>query len=61
VVKQALRDVLKDSLPFFIEETARGRNSDSIINLLKTVLSNSRTLSERLIDGVYHTRGEHDT
>jgi len=29
-VKQALRDVLKDSLPFFIEEEARGRNSDKI-------------------------------
>jgi hypothetical protein len=25
-VKQALRDVLKDSLPFFIEETARGQS-----------------------------------
>jgi hypothetical protein len=45
---------LKESLPFFIEEEARGRNSDKIINsaLLKTVVSNSRTLSERLIDGV---------
>ena len=53
-VKQALRDVLKDTLSFFIEEEARGRNSDKIINsaLLKTVVSNSRTLSERLIDGV---------
>jgi hypothetical protein len=53
-VKQALRDVLKDSLPFFTEEAARGRNSDNIINsaLLQTVLSNSRTISERLIDRV---------
>jgi hypothetical protein len=53
-VKQALRDVLKDSLPFLIEEEARGRNSDDIINsaLLKIVLSNSRTLFERLIDRV---------
>lgn len=53
-VKQALRDVLKDSLPFFIEETARGRNSDKIINsaLLQTVLLNSRTISDRLIDRV---------
>lgn len=51
-VKQALHDVLKDSLPFFIEEEARGRNSDQINSaLLKTVLS-SRTLSERLINGV---------
>ena len=53
-VKQALRDVLKDSLPFLIEEEAGGRNSDDIINsaLLKIVLSNSRTLFERLIDRV---------
>jgi hypothetical protein len=29
-VKQALRDVLKESLPFFIEEAARERNSDKI-------------------------------
>jgi hypothetical protein len=45
---------LKDSLPFFTEEAARGRNSDNIINsaLLQTVLSNSRTISERLIDRV---------
>jgi hypothetical protein len=45
---------IKYSLPFFIEEAARERNSDKIIisALLKTVLSNSRTLSERLIDGV---------
>jgi hypothetical protein len=27
-VKQALRDVLKESLPFFIEEEARGRFSN---------------------------------
>jgi hypothetical protein len=53
-VKQALRDVFKESLPFFIEEQTRGRKSDKIIisALLKAVLSNSRTLSERLIDGV---------
>jgi hypothetical protein len=45
---------LKDSLPFFIEETARGRNAGNIINsaLLMTALSNSRTLSEHLIDKV---------